>query len=319
MKFEQIFYGNTGNGYRILAASDMKLADKAAEICRAVGTPDGLAEFSQFLISVPVGDRLFVACCRPGGSDDAKRPTLFFHVLVGDRKTASREGTDAFSLADAGRFAGALPLGGATTLTVEPSENPASREAPTWDGAPTALPRRRPANDELRKMLGSRVNAAAWASFSFRRLGAPFELYAVSEYAPTAARTPSADTPASKDTPAPGKRASGTVLKIALLLSLLANAWCVLAPSSRNDAPQPPPGRGAEVEAETRIAAAREDGRKAGYEQAFAELKAKFPKNSRYTESETQEMMRRNRRERDYVLFVHSILDHNQNSKGERE
>lgn len=319
MKLDQIFYGNAGSGYKVLGASDASLADKAAEICRAVGTPDGIAELAPFLISVPVGNKLFAACCRPGRADALGRKTLFFHIIVADCAEASRAGVNAFSLWEAGRFAENFPLGGAVAFELERlGDTPA--DAPTWDGVPARLPRSRPANDEIRKMLGSRVNACAWATFSFRNLEAPFALYAVSKHIaePTSQASPQKSPPRvdacgnGSATDAKKSSAGTRILAVSLCVSLALNAWSFF---SEKSAPSFPPAMPKEekIDWNKRIREAEEKGRAAGYEQAFAELEEAFPKDQRLSKKDIGLIRDK---QRAYVDFVESkIFDRKSNSE----
>ncbi len=328
MKLDQIFYGNAGSGYKVLVASDASLADKAAEICRAIGTPDGIAEFTHFLISVPVGNKLFAACCCPGRADALGRKTLFFHVIVADCAEASRAGINAFSLWEAKRFADRIPLGGAVALELERLGN-APADAPAWDGLPARLPRSRPANDEIRKMLGSRVNDCAWATFSFRNLEAPFALYAVSKHIaePTSQASPKKSTPRVEGCGNGGcgngsdtevkKFSTGTrILAASLCVSLALNAWSFF---SEKSAPSLPPAMPKEekIDWNKRMREAEEKGRAAGYEQAFAELKEEFPKDNRILDkNEVSSLKRSWQRAGAYVDFVErKIFNRKSNSE----
>lgn len=282
MKLEQIFYGNAGSGYRILAASDPALAETAAEICRAVGTPDGISVLAPFLVSVPKGDKLYMARCCPGRADGVGRKTLFFHVFVGNRAEASRAGVSAFSLSSAGRFSESLPLGGCAAVQIERLDDAAARDKPSWDGVPVRIARSRPADAEVRNALGSRVNEVAWASFSFCNLELPFVFYAVSEH--TALPSP-------EKKPAPDfsnkglrgnvqrKGSSGVVWKGALVFSVLLNVWFFLSSPRGNDN-EPLAADSREAQLHELLDNARKDGQRLGRKQALDELRDAFPQES---------------------------------------
>lgn len=278
MKLEQIFYGNAGSGYRILASSDPALAETAAEICRAVGTPDGISALAPFLVSVPEGDKLYMARCCPGRADGVGRKTLFFHVFVGNRAEASRAGVSAFSLSDAGRFSESLPLGGCAAVQIDRLDDAAARNKPSWDGVPVRLARSRPADAEVRNALGSRVNEVAWASFSFCNLEKPFVFYAVSEHTalPTTKKDASSSTgrEAASPTKATKNALPSVIWKCVFALSLLLNAWFFFSSPRENGELAVMDSR--EIRKQE-LDEARDEGRREGREQKLRELRDSFP------------------------------------------
>lgn len=297
MQLNQIFYGNEGFGYKVLGASDSSLSEKAAEICRAVGTPDGILELTPFLISVPVGNQLFMVCCLPGKADGVGRKTLFFHVLIGNRQEATHAGINAFSLWDSKRFSDALPSGSILPISVLKLFGESG--VPAWDGAPIRLPRKRPANSEIRRLVGSRVNDVAWSTFSFCNLDVRFELYAVSEHIPLPAEKPMPlPQPDEADTVSPpAKEKQLGVLKTVVWFglftaSVLLNVFLL----TKKEEPQerrigePITNSAKEIpDIESRLKKARNEGfaegfskgEREGYKKAFADLREKFPKEAR--------------------------------------
>lgn len=298
MQLNQIFYGNVGFGYKVLGASDALLSKKAAEICCAVGTPDGISELAPFLISVPVGNQLFMVCCSPGKADGVGRKTLFFHVLVGNRQEATQAGINAFSLWESKRFSDELPSG--SILPVSVLKLFGESGPPAWDGVPLRLPRKRPANLEIRQLVGSRVNDVAWSTFSFCNLDARFKLYAVSEHIPLPAEKPMPlPQPDKVDTVfPPAKEKQSGVLKTAvwsglLTVSVLLNVLLLIKNEEPQAAPTVSVGNGGVI---TEVVGPMSDikalgenmrnegfseglsqGEQKGYQKALTDLREKFP------------------------------------------
>lgn len=300
MQLNQIFYGNAGFGYKVLGASDASLSGKAAEICRAVGTPDGISELAPFLVSVPDGEQLFMVCCSPGKADGVGRKTLFFHVLVGNRDEATSAGINAFSLLESKRFSDVLP--GGSILPISVLKLFGESDVPAWNGVLLRIPRKRPANSEIRQLVGSRVNDVAWATFSFCNLDAPFELYAVSEHVPLPAEKPTP--PPRPDemnaTPPPAKEKKPGVLKTAVCIglftaSVLLNVLLLTKKEETQERQTDSVENGETItkkeipDIESRLKKARDEGfaegfsegERKGYQKAFADLREKFPKGMR--------------------------------------
>lgn len=315
MKLEQIFYGNVGTGYRILAASDPALTEKAAEICRTVGTPDGISELTPFLVSVPAASgKLFMARGCAGRADGVGRKTLFFHVIVCDRAEASCNGINAFSLSDSGRFSSGLPLGGATAFQIERLDDVSARNEPSWDGVPVRLARSRAANSEIRKMLGSRVNDVAWASFSFRNLEEPFMIYAVSEHTalPVAKRSTS---PARRESAVPPNAkkgmASSVIWKCALALSLLLNVYFFFSSPRGNSESVIMDSQETRETRERELDNAREEWIQKGREAMLADLREALVKDYKFDEKKDKPKVSKLPEggwQRKYVLFVNEKI-----------
>lgn len=311
MQLNQIFYGNAGFGYKVLGTSDESLSGKAAEMCRAVGTPDGLSDLFPFLLSVPDGDRLFMVCCSPGKADGVGRKTLFFHILVGNRDEATAAGINAFSLWESKRFSDVLP--GGSILPISVFKLFGESVAPAWNGDGLRLPRKRPANAEIRQLVGSRVNDVAWATFSFCNLEVPFELYAVSEHVslPDSKKAElSQDGKTPEDSPVKKRKSSvqkSVVWMGFLAVSVLMNVF-LLTKKENEQENQPPQGerKNGLTEAVSNIEKTRSKGLKQeGYRQALADLREKFPKDSVISDPDSRIG---NSKVRDYVKFVNENI-----------
>lgn len=324
MQLNQIFYGNAGFGYKVLGASDASLSGKAAEICRAVGTPDGISELAPFLLSVPDGEQLFMVCCSPGKADGVGRKTLFFHVLVGNRDEATSAGINAFSLWESKRFSDALPSG--SILPISVLKLFGESDVPAWNGVLLRIPRKRPANSEIRQLVGSRVNDVAWATFSFCNLDVPFELYAVSEHVPLPAEkpTPPPRPDETNATPPPAKEKKPGVLKTAVCIGLFtASVLLNVLLLTKKEEPQERqtdsvengepitkkdnPTKEEIPDIESRLKKERNEGfaegERKGYQKAFADLREKFPKESVVSSDQvgSKELY-------DYVIFVNDNI-----------
>ncbi|MBQ6705480.1 MAG: hypothetical protein IJN19_05730 [Opitutales bacterium] len=285
MKLNQIFYGNEGFGYKVLGASDISLSEKAAKICRAVGTPDGISDTAPFLLSVPDGNELFMVCCSPGDADGVGRKTLFFHILVGNRQEATQAGINAFSLLEAKRFSDSRPGGNIAPVSVLKLFGESG--VPAWDGSALRIPRKCPANSEIRKLVGSRVNDVAWATFSFCNLDAPFALYAVSEHVPLQAEKPMPPPQAGETgvAPSPSKKKRSGVLKTAawfglFTASVLLNV-ALLTKESQMTHKETTEGVDPGVNEGNPGTNAFAEGMQKGYQKALADLREKFPEEMR--------------------------------------
>lgn len=183
MNIEQVFFGNDGLGYRVLASTSDKFSLEVEILCNMIGTPDGFSEVTPFLISVPRGEWLYMVCGRPGPLDASGRKTLFFHALVAERRQAATMNVNAFSLEAANCFTTIIPkqLRAVTIDIALPPGESNSRPIWLWHGGEAAIVSKRPENNLLRSLLSSKVNAVAWATFSFLPLE-HFHLYVISEF-----------------------------------------------------------------------------------------------------------------------------------------
>ena len=171
--FEQIFYGRGERGYGILGASPgvRSLASRVESLCGAVGTPRGDYGGEPFLLSVPDGDRVVMACGRRGVADAMGRSTLFFHVLVASKAEMANAKTDAFSLFFQGVFADRVPTGGIGVLSVDVKADCAATRLPRMGASlPCVFRSEKPLQDAVCAAVGERANELSWATFSFQAL-----------------------------------------------------------------------------------------------------------------------------------------------------
>ena len=176
--FEQLFYGRGSHGYGVLGASPggAPLAERAEELCGAVGTPGADYGGEPFLLSVPEGNRVLMVCGRRGAPDSMNRETLFFHALVAAKKDLAAAKADAFSLFAQGAFAAKMPSGIVESLRIDckaDRDGSASRP-PDGHAVGASLPclvrSPSPAPDTVRAFVGGRANDLAWATFAFQPL-----------------------------------------------------------------------------------------------------------------------------------------------------
>ena len=185
IRLQQAFYGCDAGGYRVLGITDRRYFPVVEKLCSGIGTPDGISKVSPFLLSLPVQDMLFMACCRLGASDAAGRQTLFFHLFYGPQEECRLSGVNAFTLFRGGLFA-ELPNDECPPIEIDANgvTSPVTTAPFIWSGNDLAIISESPQNDLLEALLGDQVFTAPWASFAFTPLS-NFKIYAISKFVAT--------------------------------------------------------------------------------------------------------------------------------------
>lgn len=178
LRLEQLYYGSGPRGYAVLGASvgAAPFSARAESLCGGVGTPPGDWNGVPFLLSLPVGEHVLMACCRRGEPDSMGRGTLFFHVLAASRKHLEDTRTDAFSLFATGAFVDRMPGEPVETITLEvnPGRDGSVEKVSTGLGEgvpfPAFLRSNEPEPAIVRTILGDQTNERTWATFAFRAM-----------------------------------------------------------------------------------------------------------------------------------------------------
>ncbi len=169
MKFQQAFYGNDGGGYRLLGISSPIFSDIVETLCGKIGTPDVTLEFQPILFSKPIGDWLYMGYCQQGPRDHARRPTLFFHILLGNLADCQSAGLNAWVLLQNGYFQSKF-LGDVSEIVIEKGLTASQPvDAPfQWNGDALAIQSNHPENELICRLVGEQINSTAWAGFCYR-------------------------------------------------------------------------------------------------------------------------------------------------------
>ena len=306
VKFEQLFYGRGAGGYGVLGMSPggQRFAARVEALCGGVGTPDGGYGGEPFLLSVPDGDFVVMACGRRGDPESRGRGTLFFHVLVAPCSDLEAAGSDAFALFEQGAFVARIPEGSLETLSLDAGKD--SRGATgTAAALPAVIRAPRPVLETVRALAGGKTNRLAWATYVFQVMDG-FAIQAVpprtvlphgmNEYdasgslvhAATSVHGSGADIPvdgggavwrsdaATRESPLPAAKTPAALLKASLLANVLLAAVCAALWFSRPSVPTP-----SDSPAETGSPALRAEIERAAVERYRAELAAAFPADDR--------------------------------------
>ncbi len=172
IKFEQVFYGRGERGYGILGASPGadKFIARTEALCGAVGTPAVDYGGEPFLLSVPEGDRVVMACGRRGALDAMGRATLFFHVLIAAKTDLYSAEADAFSLFTAGAFAERMPDGKTECLRIDTQAEPNEPAPGMAVLLPAVFRSPAPAANLVQRAVAGRANGLSWATYAFQPL-----------------------------------------------------------------------------------------------------------------------------------------------------
>ena len=187
LRLEQLYYGSGPRGYAVLGASvgAAPFSARAESLCGGVGTPPGDWNGVPFLLSLPVGEHVLMACCRRGEPDSMGRGTLFFHVLAASRQDLEESRADAFSLFAAGAFVTRMPGDAVDVLTIEVNrDGDRVSSGPRAEVAfPAFLRSNEPLPGVVRTILGDRGNERSWATFAFRAMKG-FDLQVIPNHVP---------------------------------------------------------------------------------------------------------------------------------------
>lgn len=262
IKLHQAFYGrDPSRGYRLLASSNETFNRTAADLCAAVGTPDGISAIEPFYLNFIAGQYRYMIAGRSGKPDEGGRKTLFFHVYIGDHQELRAANFGIGSLIHANAFRSEYEPGPVLETTFEEG----SFSLP-WGNTPIVLERgeklairsSKPELSLISGILKKSLDETSWASFSYRPLD-DFRLYVISEYVALpgdrkcvstagtavggAQRPPQNGSPERQIPPPPGckKSGSGQIWLVLFGLSLAANILLVVALLSSGGKPVPPP------------------------------------------------------------------------------
>lgn len=264
IKLHQAFYGrDPSRGYRLLASSNETFNRTAADLCAAVGTPDGISAIEPFYLNFIAGQYRYMIAGRSGKPDEGGRKTLFFHVYIGDHQELRAANFGIGSLIHANAFRSEYEPGPVLETTFEEG----SFSLP-WGNTPIVLERdeklairsSKPELSLISGILKKSLDETSWASFSYRPLD-DFRLYVISEYVALpgdrkcvstagtavggAQRPPQNGTPERQLPPAPEckRSCSGRIWLVLFFLSLAANILLVVALLSSGGKPVTPPPR----------------------------------------------------------------------------
>lgn len=184
VKLEQLFWGNNGFGYGLLASTHADLNHIAEKLCQRIGTLDRNYDGTPILISQSFQDCLVMICAFPGKKDNYARKTLFFHALAVSREEAEQYRINAFSLYQAGLFRSELP-GTLSPLILQDALPPLDLPAPMfqWDMKKLAIRCEKPENEAFCAILGEQINRCAWTTYSFTP-NTEWDIYAITKESP---------------------------------------------------------------------------------------------------------------------------------------
>ena len=306
--FERLFYGRSAMGYGILGASSgaAGFAPRVEALCGAVGTPGGDYDGQPFLLSVPAGDGVIMACGRSGAPDSMGRTTLFFDVLIAAKADLSAAKADAFSLFAQGAFLDKMPGCEVVSSRIDVVSSPARRSSgvAAIDPSPPCVFRSdAPAPKLVAAAVGGRTLDLKWATYAFQTLPG-FDVQVIpprvrgpltaNEYdasgrlvrrvvaanaasdedgaAGVMAPTSPSRRPADAGAPPPGR--SNAMLKFSIVANIVLVAACAALLATLRTGPRtasPPPGRVfvtnvVEKVVEKRVEAALSDGHRTAVE-----------------------------------------------------